>query len=99
MTENSAYSRLRQRNPLPTSGKQGMYLKKLINQMKMLIESGNKRARVDPQFDVNIGREMVAKMVVMHELALLFVTYFGFRDLMKYCKTLIGPLSKDYLKK
>ncbi|KAJ0103094.1 hypothetical protein Patl1_03845 [Pistacia atlantica] len=42
---------------------------------------------------------MVAKMVVMHELPLSFVKYFGFRDLMKYCKPLIGPLRKDLLKK
>ncbi|KAJ0079142.1 hypothetical protein Patl1_24633 [Pistacia atlantica] len=63
------------------------------------IESGNKRPRVDPQFDIKIGTKMVAKMVVMHELPLSFVKYFGFRDLMKYCKPLIGPLSKDLLKK
>ncbi|KAJ0079141.1 hypothetical protein Patl1_24630 [Pistacia atlantica] len=110
MTENSAYSRLRQRNPLPPSGYphiwETMHLSEEVDQQNVEdetgpaeIEGGNKRPRVDPQFDVNIGREMVDKMVVMHEFPLSFIEYFGFRDLMKYCKPLIGPLSNDLLKK
>ena len=49
-------------------------------------------------FDQNIGREKVAKLVIMHELPLRFVEYTGFREMMNYCQSRFESMSRNTLK-
>ncbi|KAK9232276.1 hypothetical protein WN943_022521 [Citrus x changshan-huyou] len=50
-------------------------------------------------FDPNVLRSLIARMVVMHELPLTFVEYKGFREMMAHANPVVKPMSRNTLKK
>ncbi|TXG70898.1 hypothetical protein EZV62_005833 [Acer yangbiense] len=49
-------------------------------------------------FDQNVGKSLVAKMIITHELPLGFTEYTGFREMIKYYQPRFKSMSKNTLK-